>query len=445
MAEFGSYLFKAIKTNSLDAQSLPKRYIDSCEFWKERYDSSLQENKELRNKILVEQERRRIYERASSQLDADNERSNQRKRLLGMEELEDWIDDEQGSKPLERLGDDDLLLSSYTIRIGRHRRELEKTTRDSEIPEQLDNLLSTACKLLNLLDESLSVCLAPLPQLKCNDESRKVLLLQQMMHQITLAYMAAFEALNELAKTIPGRRKRFGVSNKLITFFCTALNHLHRGSTLQANGEYNQKDGPRIKRARMEVGEFAVNRYLSKTLIQICQIDWKPGLLGHGEILEGILCSVLNHTGQLLSHVVFKEHVADSDRPGNISMERPSSPMVAKDFEFRYIIPILHAALGGNSRKDVVAKVLAENQLGMGTAAVLNGHTLSMVKRRMQEQLIKSAVGSDAEGLKLPIPPEDAEVYSDGVSLENKDESEWFLEAVWALVGWELAVERENS
>ena len=261
------------------------------------------------------------------------------------------------------------------------------------------------------------------------------------MHQVTLGYFASFEALNEIAETIPGRKKRFDVTHRLVSFFRTALGHLNSVSTLQNELESDMTGRPNKKRLKKEVSEYAVNKYLTKTLVQICQIDWKTGMLGHHEILEGILCGVLSHTGHLLSHLCFKEHVAGSEKQGNISMGIPSSRTVATKFEFRYIIPILHAALGGNSKKDLIAKILAQRK---GRAGDTNGDMIWKAKKKMQEQLVKSAIGSDTEGFEWLAPPETAEVYTTEANAEQY-ESEWFLQSVWALVGWELAITATES
>ena len=451
--DFGIQLHKATVSNVSNLHDQPKRHIDSCGFWQNLYEGSLKENKRLHSKVLLEEERRRLFERSVNPHDDGNVA---RKRPLGMEEVEEWIENDDGIDPIDLIGDDYLRLSSNSklrsrfkyqsltdsaaIRIARHRRDLERITKDSGVPEHIDTLSSSACKLLSLIDVAMSECLMPIWQLKCINHSQIILLLRQMMCQINLAYVASFEALNELVQTIPGRKKRIDVTNRLVTFFKTALDHLHSISTLQADLERDQKGRFRTKRVKAEPGEYAVNKYLTIALVQICQLDWKTGIPSHSEILEGIICSVLTHTGHLLSHVVFREHVAESAKHGNISMDRPLSPTVGTKYEFRYIIPILHAALGGNLRKELVAKVLTQSR---GSAVDTHGDMMSKAKKLMQEQLVKSAVGADMEGLKLPAPPEDPESYSPGVTVEQY-EAEWFLQSIWALVGWELTVTAES-
>lgn len=443
------------------AQSNPERpkaslrYVDGCDFWKELYEKVHQENKALQDKVRLLEERQRVCERMPSPDSEDQTGRSTRKRPVGFEEIEEWLDDE-GTDVIVPLGDDYLRLSSYSkprscdsqvvtnaafaaFRIFRYRHELEKVTKDPSFPDHIDNIWKSARDILGLLEAALSDCLMPLWTLKSDGESQTVRLFQQLMHQIALGFHASFEALNELVRTITGRKKRFEIVIGLVNLFQHALDYLHTLSGLQADRDNEEKRSLRNKRVRMERSEYAVNKYLSRALVQMTQMDWKTGQLGHSEILEGILCSVLTHTGHLLSHTIFNEHLAESDKPGNISLRRPISATAATKFEFRYVIPILHAALGGNTNRELIARVLGERC--SVTSSNLAGHLLSNAKKLLQNTLVKSAVGADVEVLKPPTPIEEEEAYSPSVSHRmEKYGSEWFLESVWALVGWDLAV-----
>jgi hypothetical protein len=449
-------LQKQITQNSPVIQLQSLRYVDGCEFWKELYEKIHQENKALQDKFRLLEERQRIRERMPSpDFEDQGESRSSRKRPASFDEIEEWVNGE-GTDVIACLGDNYLRISSYSkfwssslytvaysssagLRICRQRHELETTTKDGNIPALIDNLWKSACELLALLEAALSECLMPLWSLKCDDEPRTVLLFRQLMHQIALGFCASFEALNELSRTIPGRKKRFEIVVGLVTFFKHALDYLHTFSCRQAERENNDKQGLQNKRARAEQSEYAVNKYLSIALAQMSQMEWKIGQPGHSEILEGMLCSVLTHTGHLLSYSIFNEHVAGSDKPGNISLRGRPLQTTATKFEFRYIIPILHATLGGTARRELVARVLGDRRLGRSVS--LEGQLLLNAKKLLQNTLVKSAVGVEVEGLKLPELPEEGETYSPSFSHRVEQYgSEWFLEAVWALVGWDLAV-----
>jgi hypothetical protein len=103
----------AIAPNRTDIQS-HRRHVDSCEFWKNLYESSYKENTELRAKIRVEEERQRLLQRAASPVLGDNYgNNNSMKRRFGLEEVEGWTEDEEGSGSAGLLPDYFLLLSGY--------------------------------------------------------------------------------------------------------------------------------------------------------------------------------------------------------------------------------------------------------------------------------------------------------------------------------------------
>jgi hypothetical protein len=275
------------------------------------------------------------------------------------------------------------------------------------------------------------------------------MLLQQLMYRVELCYRSCFSALNNLCRTILGRQKRFDIVYRLVMFFNKAMGHLQTLCSKQAKHELDERLQMQNKIVGVVDDEYAVNKYLTQTLVSITQVEWMVGQPGHSDILEGILFSVLEHTGRLLSNAVFKEHVATSNRVGNITKGgSPILPEAAK-LEARYLVPVLHAAMGRSpARKELIAKVLADSRTASAEQArprvsSLSNHDLFQKAREMvQNSLLKSAVGGEElEGLRLPTRPEDHVEYAPGVDIcVEKYGTEWFLESVWALVGWELAV-----
>jgi hypothetical protein len=232
-------------------------------------------------------------------------------------------------------------------------------------------------------------------------------------------------------------------------FFNKSLDHLRSLCTIQAENEFADSRRSRHKRVRTE-DEYAVNKYMTGMLVSIVQMEWKATQIGHSEILEGMLFSILDNTGRLLSHEVFKEHVATSNLIGNITKGLPSLLPAAAKLEARYIVPVLHTALGRTSaRKELVARVLAKNAANINperrshSASGETGDLLVKARKLIQSSLVKSAIGGEGlVGLKQPVPPEE-----DGyIALEidtgvERYGPEWLLESVWAVVGWELAVQ----
>lgn len=303
--------------------------------------------------------------------------------------------------------------------------------------------------MLALLDTSLFDSCMPFYLLKTNTKDEHTLdLLQRVMRHVGVSFLACFKAFNELCNTIPGRSKKSELVYQLVLFFSKSLDFLRTLSNLQGETEKAQTHQMRRnKKARLEEGEYAINKYLAKMLASVSySLEWKASHPGHSDLLEGILFSVLEHTGRLLSEAVFDEHVATSNNPGNITKESASGCKQAARIEARYIVQVLHAALGGNEKKDLVAQVLAAGKrtsgsLRQGSAhGVFSADLLIKAKKLLQSTLMKSAVGGEElETLRLPTPPVERTTLpaAKGAGVERYG-SDWLVETVWALIGWDL-------
>jgi hypothetical protein len=277
-----------------------------------------------------------------------------------------------------------------------------------------------------------------------------VRLVEQLMHQIVQGFRSCFNALNGLCLTILGRSKKFGIVYRLAMFFKKALDHLHTACTLQGEREIEGRRKTRQKRAKTN-DEYAVNKYLCQALISITQTEWNVGSPGHGDILEGILFSILDHTGRLLSNAVFNEHVAGSVKVGNITLGGPDPLGDGASLESRYFIPVLRAALGGsNRRRELIARILSDgrgNSRNQSQVANLPVSTsprddlLAKARKLLQETLVKCAVGGEElDRLDLPKQPDDADDSFELTSCSEIYGAEWLLESVWGVLGWELAI-----
>ena len=327
---------------------------------------------------------------------------------------------------------------------------LAKIMKDSVSPEYLNNLVKSPSQNLRLLETALHDCTTSLWSLKCSDDMRIISLLQQLMHQIVLSFQTCFNSLNELCLTIAGRSRRHEIVYLLVMFFKHALDHLQSICTLQSEKDIESRRKTRSKRPQAEE-EYAVNKYLSQTLTLITRMDWKVGKPGHSDILEGILFSILDHIGRLVSTAVFNEHVAMSSKVGNITVCDTEPLTSPSKLETRYIVPVLCAALGGsNSRKELLARVLGEGggvvrdktqETSQQTLTGSGCDLVTIARKRLQETLVQCAVGGEElNSLILPPQPEDFGVSTQPNPSAEEYGPEWLLESVWAVVGWELAI-----
>lgn len=337
-------------------------------------------------------------------------------------------------------------MTLLALRIARQRKMLLQITQDQTHPNRIEELSNTCIQTVALLEAALHENSMPSWSLRCSDDPQTIVLLQQLMHQVDLSFRTCFHALTELCNTILGRQKSYDVIYRLVMFVSKALEYMRKLCNLQGQAEHGAVSKRHNKRAKLQDDEYAVNKYLSRTLVSMTQLEWKAGQPGHSEVLEGILFSILDHTGRLLSNAVFKEHVATSDQNGNITKQDQPMLLEAARLETRYIIPVLHAALGNSTRKELIARVLADNS--SGTAAHnrkrldSQGHDLLFKTRKLlQSSLLKSTVGGEElESLKFPSLPEGHVQFTPLVDVRaEKYGPEWLLESVWALVGWDLA------
>jgi hypothetical protein len=271
------------------------------------------------------------------------------------------------------------------------------------------------------------------------------------MHQVNISFLSCSRAMNELCTTIPGRTRMPVTVYRMVMFFKKALCLLHNLASLQATSEtIPETQRPIQKRSRIEEREYVVTKSLANSLASIAySIEWKPGQSGHSNLLEGILFCILEHTGRLVSEAVFSEHVAVSDNPGNISKVDDSIPSRSVRHESRYLVQILRAAMGGLNKKEVIAQALAANSstssmngplVGSTISSTLSADLLSKAKKLLQSTLVKAAVGgTDLESLRLPTPPiEEIDVPVEVDDPVEKYGSEWLIQSVWGLVGWDM-------
>jgi len=278
-----------------------------------------------------------------------------------------------------------------------------------------------------------------------SEDSRSLMLLQQLLHQITLSFLTCFSSMNQLFLTIPGRTKQREVVSRIVMFFGKALDFLQTVSTLQSEDEQAERNlNTRTKRARLDSAEYAVNKYLAQTLVLIAnKVEWKVDQSGHSDILEGILFLAIQHTGRLISDSIFGEHVAGSDKPGNISNSRdpPTSGVLRP--EARYMVQVLHAALGGSDKKELVMDVLSRSaSLGNASSSgSTEGDMLQRAKKLLQSTLLKSTLGgSELECLCLRLPRLPTEISNvEDIRIDTERYGrEWLLETLWGLIGWDM-------
>jgi hypothetical protein len=462
-----------LRSNIQAGEAIPEskhRHVDTAGFWKDQYSRLHLEKTAIENKLHCAQQQLDLNRVGTHDSILDSISSRPGKRPAESEDVGAWLDgqtnDAMGPAQdmllrLSSFGMDKTLLQDQpashfespflfdlcanilpaVLRIARYRSVLEDAAKDSSHPEHIEILSRASIDVLALLETALSKCSIPLWSLRSDDDTQVLSLLQQLMHQIVLGFRSCFNTLQDLCRTILGRKERFEIIYRLVAFFDKSLDHLHTLCNIQTENDVADVRRLRHKRVRTE-GEFAVNKHLTEMLVCVAQMEWKVGQIGHSEILEGILFLILDRTGRLLSNAVFGEHIASSNRIGNITKEDKGLFSESAKLETGYLIPILHAALGKSSaKKELVARVIAEKTDNANSSS---SDFLVKARKLIQSSLLKSAVGgTELQGLNMPNPPADEDAHyipqiASSVALHG---SEWLIESVWALIGWELAVQ----
>lgn len=123
------------------------------------------------------------------------------------------------------------------VRIVRHHDRLENSIKRCHLANDIENLCSLCIECTTLLEKAVSECSYSLWSMKSDADQQILILVEQLMRQISQSFETCFRGLNELCRTICGRKKRHEVVDRMLGFFSKALDHLQTLCNIQANQE----------------------------------------------------------------------------------------------------------------------------------------------------------------------------------------------------------------
>jgi len=123
------------------------------------------------------------------------------------------------------------------VRISRQCEILKKLMQNCNLPTDVESLSTSCIQSAAILEEALSECLIPLRLLKCNADRQTLCLVEQLLGQLARCFEACFDGLDVICETIMGRKNRFGVVDRMVSFFGMALDYLHTLCSFQADNE----------------------------------------------------------------------------------------------------------------------------------------------------------------------------------------------------------------
>ncbi|POS82775.1 hypothetical protein EPUL_005742 [Erysiphe pulchra] len=457
--EYCDQLRKHIKVGKPTiAQKL--RYIDTVEFWKDQYTRIHKQKQELEDKInCIEQ-----FKFLASCDDQDDENTlitqeQYAQRLIlnvsSREKSNIWplkkALTRSGEPSKERsheemmLGEVKLInLCGNALRIRRQRNLLGKAILNTSTLVQVENLAKLTCQVLEVIKITIWNSCQPFRLLKTS-QSHVIEIFQNLMDQIAMAFLACFDALNELCKNILGRGYRHETTYRMVIFFQKSLELMHSSGHLQVDHEKNHFRDAHSKDSTAIEEDYIVNKSVARCLTSILQnLNWDTKNPSHSDFCEGIIFLILDYTGRLISEAVFSEHVAGSNNPGNITNNVAEVNQSVIRFESKYIVQILQAVLDSESKKRVVVDILSSNINKHDRCTLVDPSMsckglFSRVTFLLQSTLVRSALGGEnMESLRLPTPPAEGVKLNSVEGKEEKYSSEWLLEKVWDIIGWDL-------
>lgn len=427
--------------NVLDGE---RRYIDTGEHWKGLYEKLLDENKALSDSVHRERQLRLCQHQERSTDNGFPQGWNEESTFMSANDEHQLRMSSYGEQATATTPSPCLLftfspilccpfkltLSFKVVRLGRERGDLDKINELLSDPNHIEDALKQVTRLLALLENALLDCCPPLGTYRPRkpwQDSRSFTNLRQVTYQVKLGFMSCFTTLNGICGTIPGRKLKKGfVIYGMVSFMTRAIKLLHTLCKEQTEHRKSRED------PGDEQEVYAVNKCLTCTIVSIILgLDFEVGKPGHAELLEGILFTILEHTGSLLSVAIFGDDMPVKKKRG--CKDKNKTPTIdTTNAESLYMVQILYAALGGAEKQKLVSRVLMA-----GDGAEL----IEKAKRFIQGTLLKSTYGKEhIESLRLPVLPEEEvevpEVEYDG-EIHGQD---WLINMATSIVGWDLVL-----
>ncbi|KAF5877684.1 uncharacterized protein Bfra_002052 [Botrytis fragariae] len=416
-------------------ESRSNRMVDSGEYWKRQFESQCIRTHELQTRVRSlqkslqrcrmssirsedsEEEEIPSIARRFSESHKDQPLEPGKKKKRRRNESLDTIPNEDDEIGTDILGHnhDHMMVATYLYEINKFRRSLHA---ESAI---------TSCRELIVLSwKAISDCIPKYINVRgTNYHTKDIKCLAHLMSEIVECQKSCVGVSTEHYKTIAGRElvRKSNITYFMCSFFDKALNEMHRLCITKAKLPI-RSDNSASDRVEVSAdnNEPLMIRFLANLLISILRnISWQQKNDLHKQTFEGMLAIILDHTGKMLSEIIFKEDVASSRLPGNVSSGEPFLRLSPNEstLKSKYLIYILEMAL----------KIQKEN-MGTGPTEEL----LKVAKKKIQNTLKNSIIGGNLSGLKVPdqIVEEPVDIPElEGLEMYGE---EWTIQCVFTMI-----------
>ena len=179
-------------------------------------------------------------------------------------------------------------------------------------------------------------------------------------------------------------------------------------------------------------------------------------------LLEGLLCVLLEDVGRVLGLFVFKDLNSNASlRVNGAKLPLPhslgqiptnsvqfSAHVQAFELEAKYLISVVENVLAFLQRHGLESKMAsAAPKPSVGTPSPAS-HFLGPNRDKLQNTLLAGVFGTNdpefAQSLKLPSEPP-VPLTDAATTIQEPDPGEWFTQEIWRMLGWNILESRKGK
>ena len=251
------------------------------------------------------------------------------------------------------------------------------------------------------------------------------------------------------------------VTNSIAELFQTLLVTLHKLALIEVtrrNEEQSSKDKnaesntKALKKSPEQwTASFALSAALLLRTIQHIVAAFDLDILWHCFVFKSMLSVLLDHTGSIVSLLVFAD---PTNIEGDKLLEQPGrwrqdfdpgveTTIVATEMEVPYVLAVLRFTLRYLRERRKTLPIGSREIIGGSLTDIDNDMLLQKIEKRLQDTLLRGVFGADdekfVEAFTRPSTPDnnDIEGFLEDVR-EEENKPEWFIGQVWELLGWDI-------
>ncbi|KAL4920448.1 hypothetical protein BDW62DRAFT_198765 [Aspergillus aurantiobrunneus] len=470
-------------TETAEIFHTPDKFFDSISFWKQAYEKSEAEQSQLldrnfeleqRNAILMAKVHPREeipaevivqkpLKRRATRSQTTNKRAKTQlysKENASVVAVEAFRDDTMDQLDSLRTATGPFMRQSYLLQ-----RALQKRPNDPSIIQTAIILYKTC------VDELVGV----VPQETSKNKSKNELLTQPQLSHLSLVLRGIESAVGLLLQALwkLSRSKDSVQETRLLTYYIVCLyeaimNTLRRyccktapARVVPVRTEYTiQTRKKTSKRTKANADPDTQFKFEDEGAIQLISLLNKMITsldlirLEHQQLLEGFLYILLSHAGQDLCLFVFQDLQLRPDLrmdtlklplpAGLLNFEVDGKSLGAAEMESRYLVWLLRRALAVlDIHSSSTDSLPSEDKPD-------RAQFISSIKARLQSTLVQAVFGAEPEfgrTLERPAQPEghDLESFLKDHQSPELSPSEWYIQEIWQLLGWEVLTKNNLS